>query len=192
MYGVPPCVGRTPEQNVPTKKEQKIMGFNLDNYEPVADRIGRFRNEYPLASIETELISDMGGTGYRFIATIAIEGLLVSTGHAEEIISDRGVNAAHALENAETSAVGRALANFGLRSTGGVPTREDMENLENRTHVSKALKHERQRLRERIESFTDDQRELLKNQALERGYPSLKHPMSGEQVKAWRDLIDLI
>ena len=167
------------------------MPFNLDNYETVAVRIGRFREKYPMAAIQTELLSDMGGTGYRFKASITIEGVVVATGHAEDIISDRGVNASHALENAETSAVGRALANFGLLSQKGVPTREDMENLENRKHVSEELKHERERLRERIASFTDTQRETLKNHAFERDLPSLKHPMSGEQVAAWRQLIEL-
>ena len=165
--------------------------FNiLDNYETVAVRIGRFREKYPMAAIQTELLSDMGGTGYRFKATITIEGVVVATGHAEDLISDRGVNASHALENAETSAVGRALANFGLLSQSGVPTREDMENLENRKHVSEALKHERQRLRDTIDTFTVNQRETLKKLSIEAGLPSLKHPMSGEQVAAWRHLIE--
>ena len=165
--------------------------FNiLDNYETVAVRIGRFREKYPMAAIQTELLSDMGGTGYRFKATITIEGVVVATGHAEDLISDRGVNASHALENAETSAVGRALANFGLLSQKGVPTREDMENLENRKHVSEALKHERQRLRDTIDTFTVNQRETLKKLSIEAGLPSLKHPMSGEQVAAWRHLIE--
>jgi hypothetical protein len=36
-----------------------------------------------------------------------------STGLAEETISGRGVNSTSALENCETSAIGRALANAG-------------------------------------------------------------------------------
>jgi hypothetical protein len=40
---------------------------------------------------------------------------LVSTGWAEEIVGNSPVNKTSALENCETSAVGRALANFGFQ-----------------------------------------------------------------------------
>jgi hypothetical protein len=49
-----------------------------------------------------------------------------STGLALETISDRGVNANFALPNAETSAIGRALANAGFSAKGKRPSREEM------------------------------------------------------------------
>jgi hypothetical protein len=44
----------------------------------------------------------------------------------DETISDRGVNANFALPNAETSAIGRALANAGFSAKGKRPSREEM------------------------------------------------------------------
>jgi hypothetical protein len=51
----------------------------------------------------------------------------VATGLASESISDRGVNSTSALENCETSAIGRALANAGYAAKGKRASREEME-----------------------------------------------------------------
>ena len=167
------------------------MAWNLDNYEPVADRIERFRKEYPLATIETELISEMGGNGYRFKALIDIEGVLVATGHAEELISARGVNQAHALENAETSAVGRALANFGLRSVGGIPTKEDMQNVETRNQAAAEKVSERQKtLLELINSQDEQKQTQIKQIAKDKHLPSLRNPLHSEALDEWQKILE--
>jgi hypothetical protein len=49
-----------------------------------------------------------------------------ATGLAFEIISDRGVNSTSALENAETSSLGRALANAGYAAKGKRPSQSEM------------------------------------------------------------------
>jgi hypothetical protein len=49
-----------------------------------------------------------------------------ATGYAEETVSQRGVNQTSALENCETSAIGRALANAGYAPKGKRPSREEM------------------------------------------------------------------
>jgi len=64
-----------------------------------------------------------------------------ATGYAHEIRSDRGVNATSFVENCETSAIGRALANCGYATHGKRPSREEMSKVSraenpNTGHVS--------------------------------------------------------
>jgi len=104
------------------------MGWNLDDYETVDSRIHKFWDSYPMGRIETELLSHERD---RFIVVARlyradVDQLAFATGHAEEVVSDRGVNSTSALENAETSAIGRALASAGLSAKGKRPSREEM------------------------------------------------------------------
>jgi hypothetical protein len=102
--------------------------FNLDDYETVEERLVKFWKEHPDGRIFTELLDSANG---RFIVSAAIYRTEVDqhpwcTGLAEETISGRGVNATSALENAETSAIGRALAGAGYATKGKRPSREEM------------------------------------------------------------------
>ena len=108
--------------------------FNLDNYEPVEKRLGNptkvttFWEDYPDGRVETELISFQGD---RYIVKAWLyrtyaDSVPFSSGLAEESVSSRGVNATSALENCETSAIGRALANAGYATKGKRPSKEEM------------------------------------------------------------------
>lgn len=87
-------------------------------YVLVKDRILEFNKRFPNGSITTELLSDVANQSITFKATVrtgeggANEGTF--TGHAQERIGDGFINKTSALENAETSAVGRALAMLGI------------------------------------------------------------------------------
>jgi hypothetical protein len=52
-----------------------------------------------------------------------------TTGIAEETVAQRGVNQTSALENCETSAIGRALANAGYATKGKRPSKEEMNKV---------------------------------------------------------------
>jgi len=104
------------------------MAFDLSNYETVDERLHKWWKEYADGRIETELF-EASATRFIVIARIyktQTENKPCATGLAMEIISDRGVNANFALPNAETSAIGRALANAGFSAKGKRPSREEM------------------------------------------------------------------
>lgn len=82
-------------------------------YATVASRVEVFREHFPSATIETLLIHD---DSERVViqARISIGDTLISTGYSEEFRGEGWINATSALENSETSAIGRSLAAFGL------------------------------------------------------------------------------
>ena len=111
--------------------------FNPLDYDPVEKRLGvkadakSFWEDYPEGRIKTQLISH---TLNQFIvhASIYRDSADVepwATGLAEEKESIKGVNSTSALENCETSALGRALANAGYAPKGKRPSREEMSKV---------------------------------------------------------------
>ena len=107
------------------------MAFNLEDYETVEERLIKFWKEHPDGRIETELLE---ATPTRFIVHARIYRTEAdlrywTSGLAFEHISDRGVNSTSALENCETSAIGRALSCAGYATRGKRPSREEMSKV---------------------------------------------------------------
>jgi hypothetical protein len=104
------------------------MAFDLSQYETVESRLEKFIADYPDFRIDTVMESFTNG---QFIVRAALyrtfaDGSPFSTGYAEEKITDRGVNSTSALENCETSAIGRALANAGYAAKGKRASQSEM------------------------------------------------------------------
>lgn len=98
----------------------------LDDYEPVEARLARFWEDHPDGRVLTELVHMSDGV-FIVKAHIYRDGPVVdATGYAREEIQQSGVNRTSALENCETSAIGRALANLGYAAKGTRPSREEM------------------------------------------------------------------
>ena len=87
------------------------------NYKTVAERLEEFRKKFKGYKIITELISRDEQTVVMKAIIYDNENKIASTGYAEEIRSSSLINKTSALENCETSAVGRALAFLGLAGT---------------------------------------------------------------------------
>ena len=112
--------------------------FDLDSYETVAERTIRAREMYPdLRIINTplDMVRDEFNRPIQYVmmSQIYVGEILMAQDVAEEIVGNGPVNKTSALENASTSATGRALANMGFmgadpRKTR--PSREEMEKVE--------------------------------------------------------------
>lgn len=109
--------------------------FNLDEYELVEDRIRAFYADYPDGRIVThELTTSADREKGIFIVRAEVftghedqhADCPKATGLAFEIQGTAGANKTAALENAETSAIGRALANADY-AKGKRPSRQEME-----------------------------------------------------------------
>jgi len=104
------------------------MAFNLDDYTTVQERSNIFWERYPNGAVRTRIIAE-SDTRIVVVCELFRESTDTqpfATGHAKEVISDRGVNRDFALENCETSARGVAFktANIGTEKNG--PSREEM------------------------------------------------------------------
>jgi len=107
--------------------------FNLNDYETVESRLDKWHDKFPDSRVETELIE---ATNSRFIVFAKLfkteaDAKPCATGLAFENITEKGVNSTSALENCETSAIGRALANAGFAAKGKRASREEMAKVNN-------------------------------------------------------------
>jgi hypothetical protein len=120
------------------------MGFNLDDYEPVAARLDRWLNakiagyeastsDYP--RVLTRMVSEPGADICVIRAELWLGEQLIATGYAEEVRGAGNVNRTSHVENCETSAIGRALANCGMAGSDMTkrPSREEMSKVQRQT-----------------------------------------------------------
>ena len=117
------------------------MKFKGKEYTEVKDRLIAFADEFPQASIQTKLISvnqvidtPTGETCNEYVVKATVipnpiqEPEWVYVGHAAERDNTGFVNKTSALENCETSAVGRALAFAGFGGDFAIASKEEVEN----------------------------------------------------------------
>lgn len=99
--------------------DKRTVNIHGKEYETVASRVQKFREtDYnnQTQSIITEIVSIDDKTVV-VKASIIIGSTVLATGHAEEDRQSSTINKTSAVENCETSAIGRALAAFGLAGT---------------------------------------------------------------------------
>ncbi len=112
-----------------------MVQINGKEYVTVAERLEKLHSEHEKVGIQTEVL--------RFDEEIVLVKAILSidddkkfVGHAQEVIGSSEVNSTSALENAETSAVGRALAFAGLGVNGSIASADEIKKAEDRSRLS--------------------------------------------------------
>ena len=134
-------IGRTPERDAEfaraaqtadatQKANERLVYMNIKgkDYAPVSERVRAFRCIYPNGAITTQILSQ-SETDVTIKASVYDErGNVIATGHATENKNASNINRNGAmLENAETSAVGRALGFLGIGTKNGIATAEEVD-----------------------------------------------------------------
>ena len=134
--------------------------FNLDNYETVEDRLKVFWKDNPNARINTEIAHiTEDGTCVTIRAEVfkqEEDARPVATGIAQETKGQGGfANADAWMENCETSAIGRALANWKYQgSTKPRPSREEMSKVQvEKKPVKKPTKQEQAAMKKVVDEM---------------------------------------
>jgi len=103
-----------------------VVNIRGKSYQTVPLRVSQFRQLRPEWTVATHIIEN---TENRVVMKAEIaddKGRLISTGYAEEFRAASQINKTSALENAETSAVGRALAFLGLAGDESIASAEEV------------------------------------------------------------------
>ena len=105
-----------------------VMIHNKE-YITVDERVIQFHNEYPNGSINSIMTQKDGSFIFKATATPDIDKPeRFFTGHAEEVIGSSQINKTSALENCETSAVGRCLGFLNIGLINSIATAEEVTN----------------------------------------------------------------
>jgi hypothetical protein len=104
-------------QSAKQEVDTGIVRIHNKNYQTVALRVGLFRKDFPDYSLITEIIHRSDQCVVMQAKIVDPAGRVIATGHAEEYRQSSTINKTSALENAETSAIGRALAGLGFGGT---------------------------------------------------------------------------
>src|SRR6056297_737063 len=161
--------------------------FNLADYETVEERIKRFYTDHPDGRIitENETLPEYRSEKVWVMKALVFEsgedverGCPKATGYAFEIDGTGMANQSSALENCETSAIGRALANANY-SGNKRTSREEMEKVQRFEDTQK----QRDWVAEAKELKDKDRLRLLWGEASKAGAPQTVL----DQVKAYAE-----
>ena len=161
--------------------------FNLEDYETVEERLIKYWKDHPDGQIHTEILDQSAG---RFIVKASVYRTEAdvrpwTTGLAEETIQGRGVNATSALENCETSAIGRALANAGYATKGKRASREEMGKVNKANEVKATIDEVKAKMTETSGTYIP----VVKEDDPWTIKPATMPPTMGEAVSTVKEII---
>ena len=111
-------------------RKAKTISIKGKNYVMIHERLAFFHELYPAGMVDTELLYSESGH-YIMKATVYPnyeDKERYFTGHAHEDESKGQINNTSAIENCETSAVGRALGLLGLGTEDSIASAEEVQN----------------------------------------------------------------
>jgi len=118
----------TKEKLAAANKSLTTMNIKGRNYATVATRLNAFRAICPDGTIDTT-VCDVDDERVLIQAKIYDEtGHLLASGTAEEEKEASRINSTSYVENCETSAIGRALANAGIGSEENISSADELAN----------------------------------------------------------------
>jgi len=130
----------------------KSITIGKKQYVMVNERVQEFHKLYPNGMIVTELLSKLEDEVVVFRATVVPDNTVESekkrvfTGYSQASWNDTKslVNTTSALENAETSAVGRALGFLGIGIVDSIATADEVNKANNTTPFTERLASDKQ------------------------------------------------
>ena len=117
--------------------ENKAVDIKGKKYVLVSDRVIYFNETFVKGSIRTKLLSKTDDSNIVVRATVDPGDGRKFVAHAQEVVGEGYINKTSALENAETSAVGRALALMGIGVIDSIASVDEMNKAGNRVkHIT--------------------------------------------------------
>lgn len=157
------------------KVDDGTIDIHGKTYETVALRVKTFRYTHPEWTIKTVIVATDADRVLVEARILDDNGRMIANGHAEETRSRTGVNSTSALENAETSAVGRALALYGLPGST-IRSADEMSDAVQQQKVDKIinwLKAHNQAVRENLDVIVAVKNGLIADVTKEPNYRDL-------------------
>lgn len=138
----------------------KAIDFKGKSYVLVADRVIYFNDEYKSGAIVTNLVSQPESDIVIVKATVYPDGLegRYFTGYSQAVKGEGYINKTSALENAETSAVGRALAMMGIGVIDSIASKDEINKAETypKYRSSKEIKQSNDSISKQSQKDYDD------------------------------------
>lgn len=125
--------------------QEKAVSIKGKSYVLVSDRVLYFNENYKDGAINTSATRQEDGKTWVVKATVIPDtknGLRFFTGYSQAVIGEGMVNKTAALENAETSAVGRALAFMGIGVIESIASVDEIHKAKTMTQQTKEMQRE--------------------------------------------------
>lgn len=165
-----------------SNKDTGIVNIHGKDYKTVAKRVDEFRKENGTKlSIVTRLVSIDEKTVVMKAEILDENQRVIATGYAEEYRQASQINRTSALENCETSAIGRALANFGLAGGEYASADEVAQaiNQQNTPRQSTTTRLDFDAVRSTLDAIDDEESLDRYGDDLKKKYPNMTAKQAG-------------